>query len=79
MGKSRLLEELKSYFDVRMDRLEGKIDTRCDKCIYVPTFREQIKTLFNNVYTIWGVIGAAGTGMGALLYFFITNFIGGKK
>jgi hypothetical protein len=48
------LENLKES----QDRIEKKLDEKCDNCIYVPTFRERLKSQWTHIMGIWAIIGA---------------------
>ena len=70
-----IVDGFNSRFD-NLDNKVGSIDTKldsvCNRCVHVPTFREQIKTLFTNIYAIWAVLCVLGTSLMSLLFWFFT-------
>ena len=58
------IDNLKEHLNSRMDVLDEKIDSKCDSCQNVPTFRERLRAQWYHIQALW----AAVTGLAFYFY-----------
>lgn len=69
------VDDLRLHIDTRFNDLKSSIDAKCDSCDKIASLREKIRTLFSNVYAIWGVLAAATSSIGAIGWWMFTTYV----
>ena len=65
---SQKLDDLKEFMTDRMDRLERKVDGKCETCPTSIAFQERSLNQWWHIKAIWGTLGTALLGIAGYLY-----------
>jgi hypothetical protein len=57
-------KDLKEFFNDRLDRVESKLDDKCDKCAHVSAFNVMFSNHWVHILALW----ASVVGLGAYFY-----------